>query len=461
MNRATKIGLGFLVVLTGAFVYFILNFGPIISGFGAKDMCSCVFIGERSPESVVQNELGAFPLTLGTFSVNFEDSSVVGTVFGFARSEAIFRSGLGCTLVRETTSKDLRKSLPQLIIENPEVNDTLYWPLGSRMPDTIPVGIDVKNLEQAVLQSFQNIHPEIPVKTRAVVVVYKGQIVAEEYDEEFTAESKHIGWSMTKSVTNMLYGILVKKGVVDIYERAPVEEWSQLSDPRNEITYDQLLRMSSGLHWEEVYSNVSTATNMLYKHSNMGAFAASQPLDFTPDSVWYYSSGTTNILSRLIRQKLGDENYYGFAHRELFSPIGLSSAVLEPDASGTFVGSSYMWATARDWARFGILFWKNGDWFGNQILPKGWVEYSVRPTPNCGRGEYGAQWWLNAGENGNPSNRLCPNVPADMYMMDGYEGQRVFVVPSKDLVVVRLGQNKKGGFDQDLFLSRIISCIEP
>ena len=199
---------------------------------------------------------------------------------------------------------------------------------------------------------------------------------------------------------------------------------------------------------------------MLYKYADMGGFAASQNLEYEIGSTWYYSSGTTNILSRMIREKLGDKAYYEFAQQELFSKLGITTAIIEPDANGTYVGSSYMWASARDWARLGQLYLNNGIWYGDQILPKDWVAYTTTPTPHTDKGQYGAQWWLNAGEPGNENNRLLPNVPTDMYMMDGYEGQRVFVVPSKKLVVVRLGQNKRGGFDYDEFVSGVINCIK-
>ena len=459
MKLFQKILIALGTIILGGFIYFILNFGPIIAGFGAKGVCSCVFVGNRTAQSAIDNELGAFPLSLGSFEVNLEDSSATGSVFGFATAKAIYRKGLGCTLVREKTEEELRKELPGILVNKPVLSDTNYWPEGTKIADTLPEGLDLTKLQNAVTASFDNTNPEIPAKTRGVVVIYKGQFILEQYADEFDENSVQLGWSMTKSVTNTFYGIMGKKGLIDIYQPAPVQAWADAEDPRHPITTDALLRMSSGLYWEEVYSNVSTATNMLYKYADMGGFAASQPKDVEMNEKWYYSSGTTNILSKIMREKLGDAAYYQFTQDELFSKIGVTSAVIEPDASGTFVGSSYMWATARDWARLGLLYLNDGNWYGEQILPQGWVAYTVNPTAGTDQGQYGAQWWLNAGEKGNPENRLLPNVPTDMYMMDGYEGQRVFVVPSKDLVVVRLGQNKRGGFDYDLFLSNVINAI--
>ena len=227
MKRAKTIGIGIFVVFVGGFIYFILNFGPIISGFGAKAMCSCVYNGERTIESVIQNELGAFPLNLGSFKVNQDDSSVVGTVFGFARSEAIFRKGLGCTLVRGTTKDALRRALPRIKMAQPILSDSLFWPQGNRLPDTIPMGIDVAKLDKVVDQSFEDSNPEIPIKTRAVLVIYKGQLIAEQYDPEFSKESLQIGWSMTKSVTNILYGILVQKGILRKAKEKSANRWKE------------------------------------------------------------------------------------------------------------------------------------------------------------------------------------------------------------------------------------------
>ena len=449
---------GFIALLLGGFIYFIVNFGPIISGFGAKAICSCVYLGDRTTQSVIENELAAFPLTLGTFELNEEGKSASGSVFGFAKAKAIYREGLGCTLVRGVSEDEIRNAKEKLNIKLPILNDSVYWPLGKKKVDTIPSNLNFIELKKIVDASFLNSNPEVPAKTRAIVVVYKGQLIIEQYANGFTGLSKQLGWSMTKSVVNMLFGVMSKKGMININHAAPVKEWN--NDSRANITTDQLLRMSSGLSWQEVYSNVSTATNMLYVHDDMGGFASSQPSSKAPDQEWLYSSGTSNILSKIMRENLTDQAYYQFAQDELFSKIGITSAIIEPDASGTFVGSSYMWANAKDWAKLGLLYLNKGNWYGNQIIDSSWVDYSVTPTPAAPRGEYGSQWWLNSGEKGNEINRLLPNVPTDMYMMDGYEGQRVFVVPSSDLVVVRLGQNKNGGFDYDEFLSSVISCIK-
>jgi CubicO group peptidase (beta-lactamase class C family) len=266
-----------------------------------------------------------------------------------------------------------------------------------------------------------------------------------------------MGWSMTKSITNAITGILTQDGRMKVFDPAPVPEWQ--NDDRKKITLHNLLQASSGLKWEEFYSGPSPATKMLFKKKDMGVFAAECPQEFEPNTVFEYSSGTTNLISRLIRNAIGDDDYYKFYYRELFEKIGMRSIVIEPDAGGTYVGSSYAWATARDWARFGLLYLNDGVFNGKRILPEGWVAYTTTHATTAKRGEYGAQWWLNAGEINNYSNRTYPDVPADSFQAEGYEGQFVFVVPSKRLVVVRLGLSQVNELDMNQFVSKVIQAL--
>ncbi len=459
--KTKKIIIISIVALLIAAVAVILNqVAPILSGFGAKDLCSCVFVGGRTEASVLENELGGMPFSLGTFKVNMEDSSATGSVFGLARVKAIYRKGLGCTLVREKTVDEIKKELPGLTIKKPVLSDTLPWPYGTRTGDTIPPGVDMKALTSAIDEAFTENTPDKKKNTRSVVVIYKNLLIAERYAPGFDRTASQLGWSMSKSITNAMIGMLVNEGLLDIHAPAPVPLWKDPKDPRHRITTDQLMRMSSGLEWEEVYSKKSSVTVMLYQKANMGWYAASRKLQYQPDEKWYYSSGTTNILQMMMRSMLGNKGYYRFLYDNLFYKLGVSTAVFEPDASGTLVGSSYMWASARDWARLGLLFLNDGVWNGERILPEGWVKYSSTPTPKAPQGKYGAQFWLNAGSQGHPDDRVMPDVPSDGFYMDGYEGQTVMIVPSKHAVIVRLGQNKKGAFDFNLFLSSILNALD-
>jgi len=222
------------------------------------------------------------------------------------------------------------------------------------------------------------------------------------------------------------------------------------------------MRMSSGLSFEEVYAPLYDATYMLYGSYGFGAYAAARPLEVAPEAKWHYSSGSANIVAGVVRKAIQKEHpyYYGFIQEALFNKIGMYSAVLEPDSSGTFVGSSYALATPRDWARFGLLYLNDGVWQGQRILPKGWVKYTTTPTPKSERGEYGAMFWLNAGAAGNPKNRRWPNSPTDAFAALGFQEQKVIMIPSKKLALVRFGATtKRDAWNTDEFIVNVIKAL--
>jgi CubicO group peptidase (beta-lactamase class C family) len=327
---------------------------------------------------------------------------------------------------------------------------------------TLPVGVNGQRIERAIDRAFAEPGTDKRRQTRAIVLIYDGQLIAERYAPGFHKEMPLLGWSMSKSITNALVGILVRKGVLKLGDPAPVPEWHGPNDPRQAITIDHLLRMSSGLEFEEVYEPLRDVTDMLYGSYDFAAFAASKPLETEPGEKWSYSSGTTNILSRIVRQSVPGffEGYMNFIRKELFHKLGMSSAVIEIDPSGTHVGSSYAFATARDWARFGLLYLQDGIWQGERILPEGWVKYSTNPTPKAPQGEYGAHFWLNAGSSANPKNRVWPGLPGDAFWAAGFQGQRVVIIPSKKLVVVRLGlTTAEEALDIESFIEEVIAAL--
>lgn len=392
-------------------------------------------MGDRTLESVEDEELGDMPLSLGTVKVNEKDSTVTASVFGTAKRKAVYRKGIGCTLINDVDEKDLRS--PQYSFQaNSSSPDSIAWPIGDKSADSVD-GI-AQNIRTTVEVLFTD-QEHIDKKTRAILVVYKGQIVAEKYANGFTANSRMHGWSMAKSFTSALIGILVSQGKLDPAAPAPVPEWSKPEDPRHAITLEHLLQQSSGLDFEEDYSKSSNATIMLFDKGDMAAYTAKRPLKHKPGTEFYYTSGNSNLLSRIIRQTVGEQDYPGFATQALFSKIGMHSAVFEPDASGTIVGSSYIYATARDYARFGLLYLNDGLFNGERILPEGWVKKSITPAQAADRKQYGYQFWLNGLAENDPSRRHYPDVPADMFFADGYGGQDIFIIPSEDIVIVRLG----------------------
>ncbi len=430
--------LGISSVAVGILLIFGVNYAwkslPIATGYSAKIMCSCVFLSDREKDAILDTDLSSFDRV--DINVNYLDSTVTAKVMGLAERTAVFREGLGCTLALGITVEEL-KSQSVKITKPDSRQANNYWPTGENFAGgEFPAEIDEDALDRALDKIFLEDDPERLQGTRAAIVVYKGKIVAERYADGFTKDTPLTGWSMTKSITNALAGILVQLNLVSLEDDQLFPKWSGDGDPRSQITVDQLLRMSSGLKWEEVYVGNSDATKMLFTSHSASAVALDKPLEYRPDSVWEYSSGTSNILSELIRQKVGGDNkqYWNFPHYFLFNKIGMRTAVLEPDASGTFVGSSFMYASARDWARFGLLYLNDGVWNGDRILPPGWVEYSRTPTPASPNEKYGAHFWRTKGEPGS-----TVDMPADAYHLAGYEGQKVVIIPSYDLVLVRLG----------------------
>jgi len=450
----------FLVIVVGGLsygIYYASRAFPILAGYGAKNLCSCVTLGGRQPENVISNELGGGILALGSFEFNVSDSSATGSVFGFAKRKAIYRKGLGCTLLSEIEETELRNQKFNLA-QSPAVNqDSIQWPSGNIVKDTTLEGLDYGKINEVVADAFTEPGEEKNRRTRAIIVIYDGQIIAEKYADGFTRNSRLLGWSMAKSLTNAFVGLLVKQEKLSLNDHPPIEEWKK--DDRSSITLYNLMQASSGLAWKEIYSGPSDATNMLFRKRDAGIFASHAPLATQPDTDFYYSSGTTNILQWIIRTTIGDSAYHNYPYNNLFYKIGMNSMVLEPDAGGTFVGSSFAYATARDWARFGLLYLNDGMWGNERILPEGWVEVTSTPAKSAERGEYGAQFWLNAGAPGNPENRMYPNVPTDLFWADGYEGQNVFILPSKNLVVVKLSLSSGNYLDDNKFLAGIISAL--
>lgn len=448
------------LLLLGYIIYFLYNALPIASGFGAKMLCSGVFVAGRNPDDVIKQDLSSWPFNLLTVKIDLKDSSATSTVSGFFKRKAIFRSGLGATIVSELTEKEIRAQ--QFIADSAAGSpaDSIQWQAADHLVDSIPSYADKLKLNAALDYVFNERDSLRPIKTRAVLVLYDGKILAERYAAGFTRNTRLMGWSMTKSITGALVGMLVQRGILDVDEPAPVPAWSDPKDPRHNIKLKDLLQQCSGLDFWEEYAKPADANRMLGEKADMGGFAASKKLRYGPGTKFYYSSGNSNIISKIIREKLDPKTYYNFPYTALFRKCGMYSMLLEPDASGTFVGSSLSYATARDWARLGLFFMQNGIVNGERLLPDGWMKDATTPAPATGQGEYGYQLWLNAGENNNPADRMFPSAPADLYYAAGYEGQHLFMIPSRKLVIVRLGLTRGRRYDADGFLKRVLASFE-
>ncbi|MBN1613734.1 MAG: serine hydrolase [Deltaproteobacteria bacterium] len=440
---------------------------PIGCAFKAKTLCAAVFVSGRESAVVEREDVGFNSLfKLFKAKIDRNEKSVTCSLFGIGLFEkkAIHVDKLDAVLLSGVPEASIRRWRPAMPDPEPVDYERTLWPTGDLMPNDPPTGnIDTVKLNQVLENLFAESNPKKKLYTRALIVVHDGRLVAERYGKGITKDTPLLSWSMAKSITNALVGILVREGKLSIRESVPVPEWRQRDDPRREITTDQLLRMSSGLEWFEAYAErpVSDVNVMLFLKPDMGAYTASKPLAVQPDTRWSYSSGTTNLICRMIRDTLGsDEEYWAFPRRELFNRIGMRSAVFGTDASGTFIGSSYLYATARDYARFGLLFLNDGLWLGERILPEGWVAYSTTPTPSAPKGQYGAHFWLNRGENPDPATRKYPKLPSDAFFAMGYQGQTIAIIPSQKLVIVRLGMTYDDDWGMEPFLQSVLAAIK-
>ena len=416
----------------------------IISGYAAKNLASNLYLAGRTQESVLNNDHEVPMISLASEEAVTEEKAAEASVFGMQTRKAVYREGLGSVLLPEGSALPANLKAP---IRN-RAPLPLPYPYGHGAPkDSVFPEVDYTQLQKGIDQAFSD--PGVQ-RTRTVAVLYRDHLLAERYVEGFGPDTPVLGWSMTKSVLATLYGILEFQGRIDISKTAPVAAWK--GDDRKDITYDDLLRMQSGLAWEEDYSGISDVTRMLFMSPDMASLQAEKELLGPPGSIWNYSSGTSNLLSGLLRQKFeGDQAYLDFPYSELIDRIGMHSMILETDLSGNFVGSSYGWASTRDWARFGLLYLHRGNWAGTQLFDSGWVDYMTEPTPKS-NGSYGAHFWLNG-------DGKYPDAPEDMFMANGYQGQHVFIIPSRNLVIVRTGLAEAPDFDGNAFLREVLKAF--
>ncbi len=466
-----RVWLGILVIFIGVVIVGGIKFapylgkGPIGVGIKAKILCSGVFVSGREAQNVIEEDLSFHPLfKIIKWNVDHEAKEVTTSLLGLIKNKAVYHDKLGAVLLSGADAEEIRSwdvPIPEPLPINPE---EIPWPTGNKLSDEPPPdNINIEQLNKAVNSAFDDLDPDKPWRTRAVIVVKDGRVVAERYANGITRETPLIGWSMSKSVTSALVGILVGQGKLSLEGAAPVPEWNTPDDPRNAITIDQLLRMSSGLEFEEEYETkpVADVNRMFFTKQDMDAFAASFPLETEPNGKWSYSSGTTNILAGIIQRSFDSmEEYLKFPREALFNKLGMRSAVFETDATGMFVGAAYVYACARDWARFGLLYLNDGVWEGERILPDGWVQYTATPTPKSPKGNYGAQFWLNKGFPGNPETREYPALPQEMIYCYGYQGQYTVIIPSMNLVIVRLGMDTEGALPFVKFMTGILDAVE-
>jgi len=437
----------FIIILLG-FIFLVYPKLPIINGYVAKRACSSIFISGRSVESLHLEDFNTFPQSIASIKVSEEDLTVSAYSLGLSEVVSVYRPGLGCKLLIGEDNHQLNYKAPSTPFL--KSTDTLPWPYGIK--DVTPdISEDqIQKLQSALSEAFDK-GDAWEKKTRAMLVMKNGQLLAEKYRAPYNRETPFLGWSMTKSVTNILIGILIKEGKLNVDQTDLFEEWAH--DDRKNISLDNLMRMNSGLQWNEEYGSVSQVTEMLFLKETAADYALSAPYENTPGDTWSYSSGTTNIINRLIKNTFDNEEaYLNFPNAAIFDKLDMPTAQIETDESNEYVLSSFMYASAREWGKLGQLYLNEGIWLNDTIITKEWHDYSLTPTPYS-EDKYGAHIWLN----GNPKE--YPSCPDDTYKFSGYEGQYVIVIPSLELIIVRLGLSKGPPFDMDKVLGMIIDAV--
>ncbi len=405
------------------------------TGYMAKVLCSEIFIAGRTEADLKASEFDGIHPMLEKISTKIDEQkrTVKASLFGVGKSKAVFRDNVGCTL-----SIGNLAALPDLTNEiTPKP-----WVTALATEPNANSRVDYAFLQAAITGAFS---PENPLNHRAILVAVDGKLVYEQYADGFNAQTPLLSWSAAKSITATLIGIAAEKYGLDVNGPIPVEEWAADND-RNKLTWDDLLGMESGLDFNEDYADTSSDVNrMLFKANSTASIPVKNHPVHKPGKVFYYSSGTTNLLAR----ETGDiveaqgSDLLSFSREYFLKPLGLSSTTLEVDSVGDFIGSSYVYATGRDWLKMGQLYLQDGVWEGERLLPETWDDYVAQPTI-ASDNQYGAHFWLNRDglndqETGKHRPRFFAGMPEEVYFFAGRDGQYVVIVPDKNMVIVRLG----------------------
>lgn len=373
----------------------------------------------------------------GSPTTGASDSGAASTAVGPTEPTS---TGDGFALPDDRVAKVTEAGLTIAEPRYSEQPDGVPWPTEEWPTGDLPDKVDSGTIDDIVETAFAEDDSGDTID--AILAVQGGELVLEEYNG-WDPDAAHNSWSMAKSINSALVGILVGEGRLDIWQPVDAPEWDDPDDPRAEITLDQLLRMSSGLEWEESYTDPDAdVITTLGSDVDRAHYTADKPLAHEPDTFWYYSTGTSNLIARSVAQQVGyGDQLTGWADDALFAPLGITSVRHNLDSEGLISGGSFIDMTPQDFARFGLLYARDGVWDGTRILPEGWVDYSRMPTFTMADGRYAAQWWLD------------PKRP-DLFYASGFNGQSINVVPGKDLVIVVLSTAPGGRDNQvrnDLF----------
>lgn len=435
-----------LLLLAGALGWatgFFASAAAVATGMGAKLLCSAEYVMAQNRDRA-QQDLEQYSALLKLLTVTYNDNakSVTASFLDSQEKTANFLPGLGCAVGYIGDETRQRLTIPPSI-----TSPSNFWPAGPQVP---AASTSVQTLVDTLVQEDNR----QGLNTRALLVVHRGQIAAEAYAQGASADTPLLGWSMAKSLTAVMFGNLEYRGLIADVKAPLFQSWAQ--DKRASIKLVDLLTMTDGIDFSEAYVPGDDATAMLFNSPSVGAYAMAQPLSQTPGEHFNYSSGTANILAYLYTELLGGPqaaltDYYDNIAR----PLGLQNAVFEVDASGRFIGSSYLYASARDWARLGQLMLAKGEINGHRLLSENWVDRATTPNSSKNYRAYGYQWWLNRGN----SSLRFPELPADSFFASGNRRQFLMVFPSHNTVIVRLGWTNGDYPVADRF-QRILAVID-
>jgi CubicO group peptidase (beta-lactamase class C family) len=411
--------------------------------FASHQLCSATFVAGLDSaqfyDEAIRPKLGPVGALL-RYDIDRQRQEVRTSLAGLVHSRAVYDGPFGCRVLHPGREARFFQG------EADDHPSSVSSPTPLTGPGIVaPVNA---RLSEALDHAFAESESGPRRFTKAVVILHRGRVAGERYAPGVTPATPLIGWSMTKSVTNALLGILVRNGTLDMKRPAPIAEWSTPGDPRQPITPDQLLRMVSGIGCgESLHTGFTTLfdadTQMEFDMADQSTFAANASLRAKPGSEWRYTNCNFVLPSRIIRNMAGGDanSARKFIARELFEPLGFERATLEYDSAGVPLGSIHLWASARDWARFGLLYLRDGVAENKRrILPEGWVDYSAQLTPQSGdEYGYGAGFWTQRGNSAAARERIAAGMPADSFMAIGSQGQYMIVIPSQDVVIVKIG----------------------
>ena len=414
---------------------------PTATGFSAKQACSLHFVSGLSLErarTLYIDPLLEPALPVLRVTLDEERREVRASLGGLYRQTAVHRPGLGCSLVHDASEFDRDLAVPM---------NKAFEPLAFDRNQRVG-HFDEQALEAAIDTAFAEPNGG-GRNTLAIVVLHEGRLVAERYADGIDADTPLHGWSMTKSAMSLLAGVLVREGRIDLAQPGMPD-----SSDHDGITLEHLLRMSAGLDMAERADGFDPNSDMLFTEADMVAWARRRDRLHAPGAHWQYMSGNTVLAARVLQDKLGETlpEQVRSLRGSLFDPLGIQTAVLEVDQAGNFQGSSYLYASAQDWARLAQLFLQDGIWNGERMLAEGWVERIDTPTEGSREGAYGLGFWR-----GHPS----VDAPPGIVYMDGFQSQRAFIVPSHDLVIVRLGATNFTGSGTSQLVMGVIAATRP